>query len=126
VSTIPLILIAEDSTDLREAYVDWFSFKGFRVEGAATGHETLDKATSLVPGCIVMDISLPGLSGLDVARRLRGDPRTSAIPLVAMTGHGDDSIVRETREAGFDCYLLKPCMPDRLLAEVQRLLKGDT
>lgn len=124
-STVPLILIAEDSTDLREAYVDWFTFKGFRAEGAASGHETLDKATSLVPGCIVMDISLPGLSGLEVARRLRGDARTSTIPLVAMTGHGDDAIARETREAGFDCYLLKPCMPDRLLAEVQRLIKGE-
>ena len=123
-ATIAVILIAEDSQDLREAYVDWFTFKGFRVESAADGHETLAKASSLSPDCIVMDLSLPGVNGLEVARRLRADPRTRAVPLIAMTGHGGDDMAAQTRQAGFDFYLLKPCLPDRLLAEVRRLIGG--
>lgn len=118
---VAVILIAEDSQDLREAYVDWFTFKGFRVESAADGHETLAKASSLALDCIVMDLSLPGVNGLEVARRLRADPRTRAVPLIAMTGHGGD-MAAQTRQAGFDFYLLKPCLPDRLLAEVKRLI----
>jgi two-component system, cell cycle response regulator DivK len=117
-----VILIAEDSQDLREAYVDWFTFKGFRVEAAADGHETLAKASSLAPDCIVMDLSLPGVNGLEVARRLRADPKTRTVPLIAMTGHGGADVAAQTRDAGFDFYLLKPCLPDRLLAEVQRLI----
>ena len=118
----PLILIGEDSGDLREAYVDWFTFKGFRVESAADGHQTLLKARQLLPQAVVMDVTLPGLDGLEVARRLRGEPETRAIPLIAITGHGGDDMVARTVAAGFDCYLLKPCLPDRLLAEVRRLL----
>jgi two-component system, cell cycle response regulator DivK len=118
----PLILIGEDSVDLREAYVDWFTFKGFRVESAADGHQALSKARELSPQAIVMDVSLPGLDGLEVARRLRGDAHTRAIPLIAITGHGGDDFVARTVAAGFDCYLLKPCLPDRLLAEVRRLM----
>lgn len=120
----PLILIGEDSADLREAYVDWFAFKGFRVESAADGYETLSKAMELDPHAIVMDVSLPGLDGLEVARRLRGDERTRFIPLIAITGHGGADIVALTESAGFDCYLLKPCLPDRLLAEVRRLVEA--
>jgi two-component system, cell cycle response regulator DivK len=121
---LPLILIAEDSVDLREAYVDWFTFKGFRVEAAADGHETLAKAKALTPGAIVMDVSLPGLDGLEVARRLRADARTRGVPLIAITGHGGEEFVASTLAAGFDCYLLKPCLPDRLLAEVRRLMEA--
>jgi len=109
--------------DLREAYVDWFTFKGFRVEAAADGHETLAKASALAPNAIIMDVSLPGVDGLEVARRLRADDRTSRVPLIAITGHGGRDIVAQTLAAGFDCYLLKPCLPDRLLAEVRRLIE---
>jgi CheY-like chemotaxis protein len=119
----PLILIGEDSVDLREAYVDWFTFKGFRVESAADGPETLDKARALVPHAIVMDVSLPGIDGLEVARRLRADISTRGVPLIAITGHGGDEVVASTLAAGFDSYLLKPCLPDRLLAEVRRLME---
>jgi CheY-like chemotaxis protein len=111
--------------DLREAYVDWFTFKGFRVESAADGHQTLVKARELLPEAIVMDLSLPGLDGLEVARRLRSDDHTRAIPLIAITGHGGDDIVARTVAAGFDCYLLKPCLPDRLLGELRRLMKRE-
>lgn len=108
--------------DLREAYVDWFTFKGYRVAAAADGYETLTMAEALTPHAIVMDVSLPGLDGLEVARRLRAGARTRLVPLIAITGHGGEEAVARTLAAGFDCHLLKPCLPDRLLVEVRRLI----
>lgn len=116
-----LVLVAEDSEDLREAYVDWFIYKGVRAEQAATGPETIEKALLLVPSVVVMDLSLPGLDGFEVARRLRRDPRTAAVPLIALTGHSDPETTERVRAVGFDAYLLKPCLPEQLLAEVRRL-----
>jgi CheY-like chemotaxis protein len=108
--------------DLREAYVDWFTFKGFRVESAADGYATLAKASELALHAIVMDVSLPGLDGWEVARRLRADARTRHLPLIAITGHAGEEIAARTLAAGFNSYLLKPCLPDLLLAEVRRLM----
>jgi CheY-like chemotaxis protein len=118
-----LVLVAEDSEDLREAYVDWFVYKGVRAEQAATGHETLDKTLALRPHVVVMDLSLPGLDGFEVARRLRGDERTAGVPLIALTGHADAAMEERARACGFDSYLLKPCLPEQLLAEVRRLAR---
>lgn len=120
-----LVLVAEDSADLREAYVDWFLYKGVRAEQAATGPDTLRKVLEIAPSVVVMDLSLPGLDGFEVARRLRGDPRTSAVPLIALTGHADAGVEARARASGFDAYLVKPCLPEQLLAEVRRLAGAD-
>ncbi|MET0551784.1 MAG: response regulator [Vicinamibacteria bacterium] len=116
-----LVLVAEDSEDLREAYIDWFVYKGVRAEQASSGPETLQKALDLRPSVVVMDLSLPGLDGFEVARRLRLDERTAHVPLIALTGHADADIEDRARACGFAAYLLKPCLPERLLAEVRRL-----
>jgi two-component system, cell cycle response regulator DivK len=116
-----LVLVAEDSEDLREAYVDWFVYKGVRAEQAASGPETLQKALEIRPSVVVMDLSLPGLDGFEVASLLRQDERTAAVPLIALTGHADAAVEKRARASGFDAYLVKPCLPERLLAEVLRL-----
>jgi two-component system, cell cycle response regulator DivK len=118
-----LVLVAEDSEDLREAYVDWFVYKGVRAEQAANGPETLRMAFQVRPSVVVMDLSLPGLDGFEVARRLRQDERTAAVPLIALTGHADAAVEERARASGFDAYLLKPCLPEHLLAEVLRLAR---
>ena len=118
-----LVLVAEDSEDLREAYVDWFVYKGVRAEQAASGPETLQMAFEVRPSVVVMDLSLPGLDGFEVARRLRQDERTATVPLIALTGHADAAIEKRARASGFDAYLVKPCLPEQLLAEVRRLTR---
>lgn len=77
------------------------------------------------PHAVVMDLSLPGVDGLEVARRLRADPLTRGVALIALTGHCGTEIAEETAEAGFDCYLLKPCLPEKLFAEVKRLISAE-
>ena len=103
-----LVLVAEDSEDLREAYVDWFVYKGVRAEQASSGPETLLKALEFRPSVVVMDLSLPGLDGFEVARRLREQFPDRSMLLVALTGYGQERDRLRAREAGFDHHLLKP------------------
>ena len=117
-----LILVVDDFTDNREMYAQYLAFRGFRVAEAADGHEALRKAGELLPDLVVMDLSLPGLDGWEATRRLRRDDRTSAIPVIALTGHALDGHSQSARDAGCDSFLIKPCQPHDLEMEIRRLL----
>ena len=96
--------------------------QGFDVITAATGDEALSCATTVVPDAVVMDLELPGLSGLQVASALRSQAATRHIPLIATTGHSDAGQV--ARQSGFDAVLTKPCDPPQLIGEVHRLIEA--
>ena len=76
----------------------------------------------LLPDLIVLDLELPGISGFEAARALRGDPETADIPLIAATGYSHLRQLDLAREVGFDAVVVKPCDPDMLLAEIERLV----
>lgn len=118
----PLILVVDDVADNREVYCQIFAFKGYRVLNAADGPEGLGLATSAQPDLIVLDLGLPKLDGWEVARRLKGNPETGKIPVIALTGHAQDSSRARAIAAGVDRYLVKPCLPEDLLAAVRQLL----
>ena len=83
----PLILVVDDFEDNREMYTQYLRFNGYRVAEAVDGLDALTKAAALRPDLIVMDLSLPRLDGWEATRRLKKDPLTSQIPVVALTGH---------------------------------------
>ena len=118
----PLVLIVDDFPDNRQMYAEFLSFSGLRVAEAANGHEALEKATELLPDVIVMDLSLPGIDGWEATRRLKGDPRTQHIVVMALTGHALAGHSKGAIEAGCDAFVTKPCLPDRLLEEIRRML----
>jgi two-component system, cell cycle response regulator DivK len=120
--TAPLVLIVDDYQDAREMYAEYLEFSGFRVAEARNGLEAVEKAFALQPAIILMDLSLPVMDGWEATRRLKGDARTRAIPVVALTGHALDGHSREAQDAGCDAYVTKPCLPDALVREVQRVL----
>jgi len=120
----PLILIVDDFTDNREMYTQFLTFSGLRVAEAQNGHEALDKAFALTPDLIVMDLSLPGLDGWEATRRLKADDRTRAIPVIALTGHALAGHSKGAMDAGCDAFITKPCLPERLLQEIQSMLKS--
>jgi len=120
----PLVLIVDDYQDAREMYAEYLEFSGFRVAEARNGQEAVDQAFALRPSVILMDLSLPVMDGWEATRRLKGDERTRAIPVVALTGHALDGHSREAQDAGCDAYVTKPCLPDALLREVRRVLKA--
>jgi two-component system cell cycle response regulator DivK len=122
VDGFPRILIVDDFDDNRQMYATFMTLAGFDVAEAATGPEGLAMAGRLLPDLIVMDLSLPGLDGWEVTRRLKADPLTKHIPVLALTSHSLDRYMELARAAGCDGFITKPCLPDDLVKEIRRLL----
>ena len=118
----PRVLLVDDYPDAREMYTEYLEFSGFDVVEAGNGQEALQRAAESAPDIILMDLSLPVMDGWEATRRLKQDPRTRHIPVVAVTGHALAGHSRGAHEAGCDSFLAKPCLPDALLKEVRRML----
>lgn len=123
-SVAPLVLLVDDYADAREMYGFYLGRRGYRVEEAADGHEALDKALGLRPDVILMDLSLPGIDGWELARILKGDARTSTIPIIALTAHALHGEEARALEAGCDAFVTKPCLPHALADELARVLQA--
>ena len=117
-----LVLIADDFRDGRELVVEILVDAGFRTAEASNGEEALEKARTLHPDLILMDLSLPGLDGWEITRRLKADAATSGIRIVALTAHATRAPLDRAREVGCDLVLTKPCSPDLLVEKVKHLL----
>jgi CheY-like chemotaxis protein len=118
-----LVLVVDDFHDNREMYLQYLSFAGYRVAEAVDGEDALDKARGLLPDVIVMDLSLPRLDGWEATRRLKKDPLTAAIPVIALTGHAMGGHAEGAIEAGCDAFVTKPCVPSDLEARVREILE---
>ena len=116
------ILIVDDYPDALDIWAIYLRSVGFRVSTAADGAAAIAQAERLLPDLIVLDLELPRVSGFDVARRLRANPETQDIPLIAATGYSHVRQLDRARAAGFDQVLVKPCDPDALVQEIERLL----
>lgn len=120
----PVLLLVEDYEDAREMYRDYLTVFGYIVETAENGHEAIEKARSLQPDLILMDLSLPALDGWEAARRLKMDPATAGIRIVALSAHAMADEVARAAQAGCEGFIAKPCLPDQLLVEVTRQLEA--
>jgi two-component system, cell cycle response regulator DivK len=118
----PFVLVVEDYPDAREMYSEYLRFSGFRVAEARNGEEALEKAFTLRPDVVLMDLALPLMDGWEATRRLKSDPRTAQILVVALTGHALAGHQEGARRAGCDSFVTKPCLPDELVDEIRRLL----
>jgi CheY-like chemotaxis protein len=118
----PLVLVVDDFEDNRAMYAEFLRYSGLDVIEAADGAEAIDKATLQLPDAIVMDLSLPIMDGWEATRRLRGDPRTRPIPILALTGHALEGHSDDARDAGCDAFLAKPCLPEVLLERIHAML----
>lgn len=113
------IFIVDDFKDNREMYAYFLSERGFRVTEAADGEEALAKAPQLQPDLIVMDLSLPGMDGLEAARQLKTGEKTSHIPILILTAYDIGSVT----PVGCAGFLTKPCLPDQMITEIIRVLE---
>ncbi|KFI05636.1 response regulator [Massilia sp. BSC265] len=111
----PAVLLIEDNEDGREMMATMLAAHGFPVDTAADGLQGVAAALAGRPAAALVDIGLPGIDGYEVARRLRRDPATRHIRLIALTGYGLAEDHRRVMEAGFDQHLVKPVDMDRLL-----------
>jgi two-component system, cell cycle response regulator DivK len=119
----PIVLLVEDDREGRQLYAEWLEQAGFRVEQAHNGLQALERAFDLRPDVVVTDLNIPGIDGYELTRRLKADRRTSATPIVAVTGYGpftqDPS---RADRAGCDMVLSKPCGPEDLEAAIRGLI----
>jgi CheY-like chemotaxis protein len=120
----PLVLIVDDFEDNREMYAQYLRFHGYEIAEADNGQEALKQAAALHPDVIVMDLSLPGMDGWEATRRLKQEPGTRDIPVIALTGHALTGSEHTAREAGCDRFLTKPCAPAVLGQEIRKVLPG--
>ena len=116
------ILIVDDYPDALDIWAIYLRAMGYRVSTAGDGAAALAQAERLHPDLIVLDLELPRISGFDVAKRLRANPETEHIPLIAATGYSHVKQLDRAREAGFDQIVIKPCDPDLLVEEIERHL----
>lgn len=118
----PLVLLVDDNEDSREIYDMYFRYKGVRALTARNGDEAIALARERRPDVIVMDLTMPGMDGWQASRLLKRMPETRDLPIIALTGHAFRGSENAARDAGCDRYMIKPCLPDELLAAVQDVL----
>ena len=114
------VLVVDDEPKILTVVRDYLADAGFSVTTAADGPAALDHARSVRPDLVVLDLGLPGLDGLDVARELR---RRGPVPIIMLTARGDEIDRVLGLELGADDYLVKPFSPRELVARVRAVLR---
>ena len=116
------ILLVEDNEMNRDMLSRRLERKGYTVVCALDGQEGVTKATSEKPDLILMDMSLPVLSGWEATQRLKADVATKGIPVIALTAHAMAEDEKRARDSGCNDYDTKPVELERLLGKIQKLL----
>jgi len=118
------ILAVEDDERIREAVKLALEDEGWTVEEAGSGEEAVQAFSRQQPDVVLVDIMLPGIDGFELTRRLKKDPRTRDVPVLAVTGHAAfASDPGRAQRAGCDAVLPKPCSPEDLEAAIRHLIQ---
>jgi two-component system, cell cycle response regulator DivK len=105
----PSVLVVDDFVDGREMVAEYLAFRGFEVTEARDGVEAIELARRLQPEIVLMDLRMPGMDGWEATRRLKRDPQTRHIRVVALTAHALTPEINAARKAGCDEVVAKPC-----------------
>jgi FixJ family two-component response regulator len=119
----PTVFVIDDDEDMRSALGNLFASVGHAVELFGSTAEFLDKAPADAPGCLVLDVRLPGMSGLDFQNKLLDT--NAQIPIIFMTGHGDIPMSVRAMKAGAIDFLAKPFRDQDMLDAVTRAIEAD-
>jgi len=119
------VLVVDDEPNVRSLVRDVLELNGYQVREASSGGEALTAVDSQPPDCVVMDVMMPGLSGIDVLAELRSRPVLDALPVLLLSAADDDHSTWAGWRAGANCYLTKPFDPDMLTAWLLRLSTDD-
>jgi FixJ family two-component response regulator len=119
----PMVFVVEDDASVREALAGLIRSAGWNVEVYVSAHEFLARPRANVPSCLVLDVGLPGLSGLDLQARMAG--LHDDLPIVFITGHGDIPMSVRAMKAGAVEFLTKPFVDQDLLDGVKLAIERD-
>jgi two-component system, cell cycle response regulator DivK len=118
----PVVLVVDSDADTREMLRMCLKHYGIEAAEAANAHDALQQVSESLPHAVLLDMALPGIDGYDLCRMLRERPDTHRTPIIAVTGYAYPADIQRAREAGCDAVLVKPCAPQYVLLELQRLL----
>ncbi len=119
---MPNLLLVEDNELNRDMLSRRLRKRGYEIDIAVDGQEGLDRVKAARPDLILMDMSLPVIDGWEATRRLKSDPATRDIPIIALTAHAMASDREKALEVGCDAYETKPVDLPSLLAAIEKLL----
>jgi DNA-binding response OmpR family regulator len=117
----PLVLICDDEPALRELIRVTLG-DGYRYDEAATVSESIEATRREAPDVVILDLMLPGGSGLDVLRAMRTDPTLAHAAVVVVSAWSDEANQSAARRDGADAFVAKPFTPERLVAQVEELM----
>jgi len=118
------IFVSDDERDIRELMGFTLRFAGFDVVLTADGIEALERIPLEQPDLILLDVRMPKITGYEVCRRLKANPRTRSIPVVFVSAKGQTDEIKQGLDVGAVKYLVKPITPDELVRNVREVLRG--
>ena len=116
------ILVADDDMDIRDLVAFKLEQAGYDVVAVDNGLAALTEATQNPPDLVVLDVMMPGMSGIDVCRQLRLDDGTKGLPIILLTARAQEGDVEVGFGAGADDYIVKPFSPRELVSRVEAVL----
>ena len=116
------ILVADDDVDIRELVEFKLSTLGHDVVAVGDGQAAIDACQAQRPDLAVLDVMMPGVSGLEAVRVIRADPALAGLPVILLTARAQESDVETGFDTGADDYITKPFSPRELASRVQALL----
>lgn len=120
------ILVADDDLDIRELVVAKLELAGYDVVALNDGNEALAVLRGGTIDLALLDISMPGLTGIEICREVRADPKLLGLPLILLSARAQESDIELGRDAGADDYVIKPFSPRELLVRVESALGGSS
>lgn len=117
------VLVVEDDANALSGYLEFLGAAGFEPMGVSSGADALPLALRQPPAAVVTDISLPGMSGFELAAALHCDIRTRHVPVIGLTAHWSPDVRARAVDVAMQAILLKPCVPSHLVAELERVLE---
>ncbi|WP_310528127.1 response regulator [Nocardioides sp.] len=116
------ILVADDDIDIRELVVFKLTSMGHDVVAVADGAAAIEACRQQRPDLAVLDVMMPGMSGLDAVRLIRGEAALADLPVILLTARAQESDVETGLDSGADDYIIKPFSPRELASRVEALL----
>ncbi len=116
------IVIADDDPDIRDLVAFKLEQAGYDVTAVDNGVSALEAIQRRPPDIAVLDVMMPGMSGIDVCRELRGEPATATLPIILLTARAQEGDIETGFGAGADAYVVKPFSPRELVSRVQAVL----
>lgn len=117
------ILLVEDEPEIRDMLNFALSRAGFQVVEAPSAEDGMIRLDGELPNLLIIDWMLPGMSGVEMARRVRRDDHTAVLPIIMLTARGEESDKLKSFDSGVDDYITKPFSPRELIARVKALLR---